>query len=144
MVQTEPSNLLRKNKEFVIVQIAALSWFQMNKKSILFSFIFRRKAIVFLVVFFIFGLNQSAFSQTIRKEISYFENGKRMQKGKWKGDQKIGTWLYYHPSGYMLAQEKWRNGKMRWRIEYNEKHYKVRGLNAKGEEIIYKGCNCNH
>lgn len=110
----------------------------------LFGFIFKRKEFLFFVLFFLFGLNQSAFSQTVRKERSYFDNGKIMQKGKWKGEQKIGNWVYYHPSGYMLAQEKWKNGKRRWRIEYNEKHNKVRGIDANGKEIIYKGCNCSH
>ncbi len=103
---------------------------------------FSYKLLISLFLLFFSFSNINAQSKEKVKET--FPNGKLKMSGAYLQSKKVGIWFYYNPAGWIFYKEKWRNGNLMWRIEYNEKHQKVRGLNAKGEEIIYKGCNCKN
>ena len=95
-------------------------------------------------LFLLFFSFSAVNAQSKEKVLEKFPNGKVKMKGTMLQNNKVGIWYYYNPAGWIFYKEKWRNGILRWRIEYNEKHQKVRGINGKGEEIIYKGCNCKN
>lgn len=83
-------------------------------------------------------------AQNKSKVVETFENGKVKSTGHFVDNQKNGIWLFYHTDGWLLRKEKWRKGKMVYSIEYNEKRRRVRGINSKGKEILYRDCGCNH
>jgi antitoxin component YwqK of YwqJK toxin-antitoxin module len=94
-----------------------------------------------ICIFFLFE-PKTTFAQEIVKIEDRFFNGKIKLKGKEVNGKKEGVWLYYYPDGGVSVKEKWNTGTFVWRIEFNEKHKKTLGINAKGDTIRYKSCNC--
>lgn len=80
-----------------------------------------------------------------QKPAPYIEKdslGRIRVKGKLDLGLRTGRWVYYNESGGIVAEEKYKKGRFQWRVEYNEKHQRTRGVDAKGKTHIYKGCNC--
>ncbi len=97
---------------------------------------------IVLLFLLLFCLNTNA--QTRKKFEEKYPNGNFKVKGVYQNEKKAGNWIYYAETGSIIRKEKWKNGNFVWSIDYSEKHKKVKGMNAKGEEIIYKGCNCKN
>jgi hypothetical protein len=95
------------------------------------------------VIFSLFDPNTVA-AQGIEKKEQRYPNGNLLSKGKLKNGQMHGIWMYYYPQGKVLGKEKYTNGKLAWRIEYDSTGKKTRGINAIGDTIVYKTCNCKN
>jgi hypothetical protein len=132
-----------KNNVVLIFGQGAKSKLECVVKCVIFRTIFNQflRGISLLFLLFL-GLNTNA--QTRKKFEEKYPNGKFKVKGAYQDEKKAGNWIYYAETGSITRKEKWKNGNFVWSIDYNEKHKKVKGMNAKGEEIIYKGCNCKN
>lgn len=104
------------------------------------------KLLLCLVILVLEPCIGSAQNEKPKKEKvkTFHENGKIKEQGKLLNGQKEGIWLTFHPSGYMLTREKYKNNLLQWAIYYNEKHQKVKLINKDGSETPYKGCNCKN
>lgn len=98
---------------------------------------------LFLIILFV-GKNTSG--QTAKKETfkAYYENGKLKEKGKIKNGQKEGTWLYYHPDGWLEKRIQFKNNQATWQIFFNQKQEKIRMIDKNGNDVPFRGCNCRH
>ncbi|MDZ4668844.1 MAG: hypothetical protein SGJ00_13330 [bacterium] len=94
-------------------------------------------------IFFLFE-PKTARAQGIVKVEERFSDGKPKLKGKEVNGKKVGVWLYYFPNGGISTKEKWNSGAFVWRIEYNEKRQKTKGINASGDTTYFKSCNCKN
>ncbi|OYU97426.1 MAG: hypothetical protein CFE21_03800 [Bacteroidetes bacterium B1(2017)] len=101
-------------------------------------------ALSLLLLLLILAKPSLVLAQSKSKVVETYENGKVKSSGHFIDHKKTGIWLFYHTEGWLLRKEKWRKGKMLYSIEYNEKRRRVRGVNSKGEEILYRDCGCNH
>ena len=106
-----------------------------NKNSSKPTTLYMREIGLFLLLLFCLNTN----AQTSKKFEEKYPSGKLKVTGTYKQEKKAGNWIYYAETGSITRKEKWKNGNFVWSIDYNEKHKKVKGMNAKGEEIIYKG-----
>jgi antitoxin component YwqK of YwqJK toxin-antitoxin module len=88
----------------------------------------------------------TALGQTTKKELvkTYHNNGKLYEKGKLINSQKVGTWLYYHPDGWLEKRIKYRNNQAVWQIYFDAQHKKVRVIDKHGKDVPFRGCNCKN
>ena len=83
--------------------------------------------------------------QTIPKDGKYKEkhqNGKLSVKGHYKSGLKTGTWMFYDANGKILSKEKWSDGQMLWKAEY-EKGRVVRVTDKDGNVHEKSKCGCS-
>lgn len=70
------------------------------------------------------------------------QNGKVSIKGHYKSGLKTGTWMYYDASGKIQTKEKWNNGQLIWKAEY-EKGRVVRITDKDGVVHEKSKCGCS-
>jgi hypothetical protein len=98
--------------------------------------------LLFLLVF-----SGKAYAQKPKKEewkpvVAYHSNGRLMLTGNELNGQKEGRWEYFTDKGLLEKREKWKKGKMKWAVFYNEKRKKTRSIDSKGREKKYSSCGC--
>jgi hypothetical protein len=98
---------------------------------------------IFFCLIFTFSISQVQ-AQKLLKVIDKYENGKLRMQGQMRKEEKVGFWYFYDSNGWLQRKERWSKGSFVWSIEFNEKHQRTKGMNKKGKEIIYKGCNCKN
>jgi antitoxin component YwqK of YwqJK toxin-antitoxin module len=100
----------------------------------------------FVLNLILIQIPQQLLAQTAKKEHIklLYPNGKVKEKGKMLAGKRLGTWLFYNPSGWLELRIKYRNGVAVWQVFYNEKQQKTKFIDKDGKEILYKGCNCKH
>jgi hypothetical protein len=98
---------------------------------------------LFFCVLFTFSVSQVQAQKSI-KVLEKHDNGKLKMQGQLRNEGKVGFWYFYDPNGWLQRKEKWSKGDFVWAIEFNEKHQRTKGMNKRGKETIYKGCNCKN
>ncbi len=96
----------------------------------------------FIIILFCFSFLITISQTTTEKVKEYYTNGVIKVKGKLKNNEHNGFWYYYSEKGRLTKKERWKDGKLKWTIIYNEKQKPSELINEKGEIKKLKGCGC--
>lgn len=99
--------------------------------------------IVFFSLFFVAAA--PAFGNTERGKdsaiVTYHENGKIKEEGKYRNGLKHGSWYTYDDKGELIVYARYKKGKLRWEGRYRDGKL-IQTTNRRGIVVKMKDCGC--